>query len=138
MVITRNIDLRTKGDCDITDITSQVNESLLGSGLAAGTATISVTHSTAAVTTIEFEPGLLKDFKAMFDRIVPRDIAYDHDSGSGEGNGHAHVRASLVGPSVSVPFENGKLSLGTWQQIVLIDFDNRPRIRRVVFQFVGE
>ncbi len=138
MIVANNIDLRTKGDCDIIDITPKVNEMLRGSRLTAGTATIFVTHSTAAVTTIEFESGLLKDFKAMFDRVAPRDVAYAHDSGSGEGSGHAHVRASLVGPSVSVPFENGKLLLGTWQQIVLIDFDTRPRTRRLVFQFVGE
>ncbi len=138
MVITKSIDLRTKGDCDIIDITPQVSDMLRGSRLAAGTATIFVTHSTAAITTIEFEPDLLKDFKAMFDRIVPTDIAYNHDAGSGEGNGHAHVRASLIGPCVSVPFEHGKLLLGTWQQIVLIDFDTRPRTRRVVVQFVGE
>ena len=138
MVITKNIELRMKGDCDIVDITPEVNEFLRGSMLEAGTATVFVAHSTAAVTTIEFDAGLLKDFKAMFDRVVPMDVAYDHDSGSGEGNGHAHVRASLIGPSVSVPFENGKLLLGTWQNIVLIDFDNRPRTRRVVFQFVGE
>lgn len=138
MVITKKIQVRTKGDCDIIDITREVTDLLRGSGLTAGTATMFVAHSTASLTTIECEPGLLKDFKAMFDRVAPRDLAYNHDLGSGEGNGHAHVRASLVGPSVSVPFENGRLLLGTWQQIVLIDFDTRPRTRQVVFQFVGE
>lgn len=138
MVITKKIEVRTRGDCDIVDITPEVTELLRGSGLTAGTATVFAAHSTAALTTIECEPGLIKDFKAMFDRIAPKGLAYNHDLGSGEGNGQAHIRASLIGPSISVPFDNRKLLLGTWQQIVLIDFDTRPRTRRVVFQFVGE
>ncbi len=138
MVITKRIDLRTKGDCDIVDITQRVADSLSESGLTEGTATIFVAHSTASVTAIEYEPGLVKDFRSLFERLAPKGYAYEHDRGSGEGNGHAHVRASLLGPSLTVPVDKGRLSLGAWQQIVVIDFDNRPRSRQVVLQFVGD
>jgi secondary thiamine-phosphate synthase enzyme len=138
VVITKRIRLQTKGDCDVVDITRQVAESLSMSGLKAGTTTVFVAHSTAAITTIECEPGLIKDFKALFERLAPQVSAYEHDTGATEGNGHAHVRASLLGPTLTVPFDGGTLLLGTWQQIVLVDFDNRPRTRQVVLQFAGE
>jgi secondary thiamine-phosphate synthase enzyme len=138
VVVTKRIRLHTKGSCDIVDITRQVAESLSVSGLKAGTATVFIAHSTAGITITEYEPGLVKDLKALFERLAPRGGVYEHDSGAREGNGHAHVLASLVGPTLSVPFDEGRLLLGTWQQIVLVDFDNRPRTRQVVLQFAGE
>lgn len=138
MVITRKIRLQTNGNCDIVDITRQVADSLSASGLKAGTATVFVAHSTAGVTTTEYEPGLVKDLKALFERLAPQRGVYQHDRGASDGNGHAHIQASLLGPALSVPFDGGTLLLGTWQQIVLVDFDNRPRARQVLFQFVGE
>jgi secondary thiamine-phosphate synthase enzyme len=138
MIITKTLHLNTKGSTDIVDITGEVERGLTGSKLKDGSVTVFVAHSTAAVTAIECEPGLLEDFRKAWERIVPRDISYSHDSGLGEGNGYSHVRASILGPSLSVPFTGGKLALGTWQQIVIVDFDNRPRSRTVVLQFVGE
>lgn len=138
MVNSAKLSVQTRGDTDIIDITPDIKKNLKDSNLQAGVVTVFVAHSTAAITVIEEEPGLIKDFKSMFERLAPRDIPYSHDSGIGEGNGYAHVRASLVGPSIAVPFAARELSLGTWQQIVLVDFDNRPRIRQIVMQFVGE
>ena len=138
MVVTKRLHLQTKGNTDIIDITDQVARELASSKLTAGVVTVFVAHSTAGITTIECEPGLIKDFEVLFERLAPEDVPYEHDNGSGEGNGHAHVRASLLGQSLAVPFSAGKLSLGTWQQIVLIDFDNRPRSRQVVLQIMGE
>jgi secondary thiamine-phosphate synthase enzyme len=109
------------------------------SGLQRGVVTVFVVGSTAAVTTVEYEPGLVEDdLAAAFERLAPKDIDYAHNERWGDGNGYAHVRASLIGPSLAVPFVEGKLVCGTWQQIVLVDFDNRPRSRRVVVQMVGE
>lgn len=107
------------------------------SGVVAGTATVFVVGSTAAVTTVEYEPGLVGDLKDALERLVPRDHAYAHNRG-GDDNGHAHVRASVVGPSVSIPVLSGALATGTWQQVVLLDFDTRPRSREVIIQVVGE
>jgi secondary thiamine-phosphate synthase enzyme len=138
MVITKRISLRTDGNCDITDITGQVASELSDCGLAAGTVTIFVAGSTAGLSTIEYEPGLVADLKNTWQRLVPANIGYQHDSRWGDGNGFAHVRASLLGPSLVVPFQDKHLILGTWQQIVLVDFDNRPRSRQVIMQFMGE
>ena len=138
MVITRRISLETKGECDIIDITPQVGEQLTDSGIDSGTITVFVTGSTAGVTTIEFEPGLLADFEAMWERVVPRNIPYQHNLRWGDGNGYSHIRASLLGSSLVVPFHNQKLALGTWQQIGLVDFDNRPRSRQLVLQIMGD
>lgn len=138
MVITRKLHFETRGNTDIIDISREVEKALKETDLNAGLVTVFVTHSTAGITAIECESGLLKDFKAMFERLMPRGMAYSHDSGTGEGNGFSHVRASLLGPSVSVPFSEGRLVLGTWQQIVLVDFDNRPRSRTVFVQVMGE
>ncbi len=138
MVVTRKISLSTKGECDIVDITPQVAEQLSRSGLDNGTVTIFVAGSTAGVTTIEFEPGLVSDLQELWQRIAPQGITYNHDRRWGDGNGYAHVRASLLGASLVVPFSNKRLSLGTWQQIVLVDFDNRPRSREVVLQITGD
>lgn len=138
MVASKTIRLSTKGNCDIVDITSEVATEVSSSGIANGTLTVFVTGSTAGVTTVEFEPGLLADLKDMWGRLVPQNIAYQHDRAWGDGNGHSHVRASLLGASLVVPFVNKKMALGTWQQIVVVDFDNRPRSREIVIQLLGE
>ena len=138
MVVTKKIRLSTKGECDIVDITPQVSEQLSQSGIDNGTVTIFVVGSTAGVTTIEFEPGLISDLQELWQRIAPKGITYNHDRRWGDGNGYAHVRASLLGASLVVPFSDKRLSLGTWQQIVLVDFDNRPRSRQVILQIMGE
>ncbi len=138
MVVTKSISLQTKGECDIIDITPQVAQQLAETDINNGTATLFVAGSTAGVSTIEFEPGLIADLKSMWERIVPKNITYDHDRRWGDGNGYSHVRASLLGASLVVPFNDKKLTLGTWQQIVLVDFDNRPRSRQVILQIMGE
>jgi len=138
MVITKNVSLQTKGECDIVDITPQVQQQLSETGIKDGTVTVFITGSTAGVTTIENEPGLIVDFKAMWERVIPKNIEYRHDRAWGEGNGYSHVRASLLGVSLVVPFHNKRLALGTWQQIVVVDFDNRPRSRQVLLQVMGE
>jgi secondary thiamine-phosphate synthase enzyme len=138
MVVTRKISLQTKGDGDIIDLTSQVEQQLAEAGVNSGTVTLFIPSSTAGITTIEYESGLLADFPAMWERLIPKNLPYRHDRAWGEGNGYAHVRASLLGASLVVPFNNQKLALGTWQQIVLVDFDNRPRSRQVILQIMGE
>ncbi|MDZ7343674.1 MAG: secondary thiamine-phosphate synthase enzyme YjbQ [candidate division KSB1 bacterium] len=137
-VKTERISFSTKGFTDIHDITPQVRTALKKAGLQNGSVTVFVSGSTAGVTTIEYEPGLLKDLPTAFEKIAPMGIRYHHDDTWGDGNGYAHVRAALLGASVVVPFENGTLLLGTWQQIVLVDFDNRARRREVILQFIGD
>lgn len=136
----RTLSLRvpTKGHCHVVDITSEVKAFVDGSGLHDGTATVFVTGSTAGLTTVEFEPGLVQDLEELFDRIAPEGARYHHEERWHDGNGHSHVRASLLGPSLVVPFAGGKLLLGTWQQVVLIDFDNRSRTRDLVVTLAGE
>lgn len=138
MVVTREISLKTGGECDTIDITQHIEKEISGSGISAGVVTIFVAGSTAGVTTTEFESGVLADLKDMWERIIPRTIDYAHNRRWGDGNGYSHVRASLLGASLNVPFRNSRLITGTWQQIVLVDFDNRPRSRKVVLQIVGE
>lgn len=138
MVTTKKIGLQTKGNCDIIDITPQLEQQLAQTDMSDGIVTLFVSGSTASVSTIEYESGLLSDFKDMWERNIPKDIPYKHDSAWGEGNGYSHVRASLLGASLVIPFSNKKLALGTWQQIVLVDFDNRPRSRQIVVQIIGE
>ena len=138
MVISKRIRLQTEGHCDIVDITSRVVKEVAGSDVSNGTVTLFVVGSTAGVTTIEFESGLIDDFKNMWERIIPRSITYNHNRAWGDGNGHSHIRASTLGPSITIPFSNKVLSLGTWQQIVLIDFDNRSRSREIALQIIGE
>ena len=138
MVVTKKVSLQSKGNCDIIDITSQVEKQVAETGINSGTATVFVTGSTAGVSTIEFESGLLSDFKGMWERNVPQNIPYDHDRRWGEGNGYSHVRASLLGASLVIPFNDKRLALGAWQQIVLVDFDNRPRSRQIILQIMGE
>ena len=137
-VTSKTIRLSSKGNCDIVDITSEVAREVSDAGISNGTATVFITGSTAGVTTIEFEPGLVADFKDMWERVIPRNIPYQHDRAWGDGNGHSHVRASLLGPSLTVPFMHKKMALGTWQQIIVIDFDNRPRYREIALQLLGE
>ena len=137
MVITGSIALQTKGHSDIIDITPQVELQIAEAGISDGTVTAFVVGSTAGISTIEFEPGLISDFKNMWERNIPQNAPYNHDHG-GEGNGYSHVRASLLGASLVVPFNNKRLVLGTWQQIVLVDFDNRPRSRQIILQLMGE
>jgi len=137
-VVTKDITLQSKGNCDIIDITPQVTKNVEESGVNSGIVTLFIVGSTAGITTIEYEPNLLSDFKSMWDRLIPQNISYEHNRTWGEGNGHSHVRASVLGASLVIPFANKRLTLGTWQQIVFVDFDNRPRSRRVVLQIMGE
>ena len=137
-VSTQYLNFPTKGDADIIDITKEVSGALLKSKLTDGVVTVFAPGATGAVTTIEYESGLVSDFKAMLERIVPQGIEYMHNLKWGDGNGHSHIRASLLGPSLSVPFAGGTMMLGTWQQIIFIDLDNRPRNRELIVQIVGE
>jgi secondary thiamine-phosphate synthase enzyme len=136
-VISKTIQLSSKGQDDVIDITKQVSNVVKDSNIENGTVTIFVAGSTAAVTTIEYEPGLINDFPEMLSRIIPKNIEYEHDNTWHDGNGHSHVRASLVGPSLTVPIINGKLTLGTWQQIVLLEMDTRPRNRNLILQIMS-
>ncbi len=137
-VATFSIQLSSAGHADMYDITSEVAERVQQSGLKEGTATIFTASSTSAITTIEFESGALSDLRRLFDEIAAPDRSYAHNARWGDGNGHSHVRAALLGPSLTVPFAAGKLTLGTWQQIVFVDFDNRARQRELVVQLIGE
>ena len=138
MVVSKRIGLQTKGHCDIIDITTEVEQQLAETGIRNGTVTLFVSGSTAGISTIEFESGLLSDFQSMWERNIPKDIPYNHDRRWGDGNGYSHIRASLLGASLVIPFDDKKLALGTWQQIVLVDFDNRPRSRQIILQIMGE
>lgn len=138
MVVTREFTLSSRGNCDIMDVTHHVAQAVRESGVVNGTVTVFISGSTAGVTTVEYESGLVADLEALFERLAPRGIDYRHDLRWGDGNGHAHVRASLLGASLVVPISGGSLTLGTWQQVVVIDFDNRPRRRTVVLQIMGE
>ncbi|MCS7140891.1 MAG: secondary thiamine-phosphate synthase enzyme YjbQ [Candidatus Nitrosocaldus sp.] len=137
-IITRVMSIRTKGEGDMLDISEHVSRAVKESGLRSGIVTLFVKGSTAALTTIEYEPGLLKDFPEMLERVAPRGIEYEHEKAWHDGNGHSHVRASLIGPSITIPFVDGRLTLGTWQQVVLIELDVRSRERSVVMQIIGE
>ena len=138
MVVTESLELETRGHADMHDITGAVAERVESSGVRAGIVTVFCPGSTGGITTIEYEPGALSDLERLFDEIVPPDREYAHNQRWGDGNGHSHVRAALLGPSVTVPFREARLLLGTWQQIVFIDFDNRPRSRTLVVQILGE
>ena len=137
-VVTKVVQLRSSKENDIIDVTKQTSNALRESGLNNGIINVFVAGSTAAITTIEYEPGLRHDFPKMLSRIAPKDIQYRHDETWHDGNGHSHVRASLVGPSLTVPFSNGALILGTWQQIVMLEMDTRPRERVLTIQILGE
>ena len=138
MVLTKQISLSTQGDGQMIDITDQVARHVHDSGLKNGTVTLFTPGSTGGLTTIEYESGVVHDLQQMFDRIAPPDLDYRHNLRWGDGNGHAHVRHALLGPSLTIPFVDGRLTLGTWQQVIFVDFDNRPRARSVVVQIMGE
>jgi secondary thiamine-phosphate synthase enzyme len=133
-----SIQFRTRGNGDVVDITPEVAETVRASGLAAGIVTLFSPSATSALTTIEYEAGCIQDLQRLFDELAPPERDYSHNARWGDGNGHSHVRAALLGPSLTVPFSAGRLALGTWQQIVFVDFDNRPRRRELVAQLIGE
>ena len=137
-VSTITVQIKSRGENDIIDITDQASKAVKESKTENGIVTVFAVGSTAAITTIEYEPGLKSDFPNMLSRIAPKDIQYRHDNTWHDGNGHSHVRASLLGPSLTIPFIEGNLTLGRWQQIVLIEMDTTPRDRRVVLQVMGE
>lgn len=139
MVKTQQIEVRTQGNTHVVDLTNEVARALAGSGLRDGVATLFNVGSTAGLTTTEFEPGLVNhDLKAAFERLAPEGARYEHEQTWHDDNGHSHVRASLLGPSLSVPFTAGRLALGTWQQIILVDFDTRARTRTIICQMIGQ
>lgn len=138
MVITKKIQVSTHGNSEVLDLTPHAVKAVAESGVSAGTATFFVIGSTAAITTTEYEPGLVNhDIKAAFEKIAPRNARYEHQETWHDDNGHSHICASLLGPSLTVPIVDGKLTLGTWQQIILIDFDTRSRSRHVICQIIG-
>jgi secondary thiamine-phosphate synthase enzyme len=137
-VITKTAQIETRGENDLINITGQTSKALEESKLQDGIVTVFISGSTAAITTIEYEPGLKQDFPRMLSRIVPTNIEYQHDNTWHDGNGHSHIKASLIGPSMTIPFKDGNLMLGTWQQIVLLETDTRPRQRKIILQIIGE
>ena len=137
-VVSDTIEMHTEGEGDMIDMTSQLSDIVKESKIKNGTVTIFVSGSTAAVTTIEYESGLIHDFPVMLSRIVPKDIEYEHDNTWHNGNGHSHVRSSLIGPSITIPIIHSKLTLGTWQQVVLLEMDTRSRNRTIILQIMGK
>ncbi len=137
-VITDTITFSTRGNGQVIDITNSVRSCLQNSKLESGILTVFVPGATAGVTTIEFESGAVQDMQSAIERLIPQDINYRHNARWHDGNGHSHVRAAFIGPDITVPFQKRELLLGTWQQIVFVDFDNRPRNRRVIIQILGE
>jgi secondary thiamine-phosphate synthase enzyme len=137
-ILTESLHMTTRGYGDMKDITGQVAELVTDHGLKDGTVTVFVPGATGGVTTIEYEGGLVEDFAELMERLAPSRVPYHHDKRWGDGNGFSHIRASLLGPSLTVPFSQGRLTLGTWQQIVFVDFDNRSRSRQLVVQIMGE
>jgi secondary thiamine-phosphate synthase enzyme len=138
MIETESIELKTRGNADMHDLTREVKACVERAGLRRGTVTLFTPSSTSSLTTIEFESGALEDLRRALDQIAPPTADYKHNLRWGDGNGHAHLRAALLGPSLAVPVVEGQLTLGTWQQIVFIDFDNRPRQRRIIVQISGD
>ncbi len=136
-IATSRLQVHSEGENDIIDLTPQLAERVLKSGLREGFVNVFVSGSTGAVTTIEYEDGLRKDFPAMLERVAPKNIGYDHEKRWHDGNGHSHVRASLIGSSLTVPFQDSRLLLGTWQQVVFIELDVHSRKREIVLQIIG-
>jgi len=134
----RQVFVQTTGKTDIVDLTPQVSEELGETAIRNGTVNLFIPGSTAALTTIEYERGVINDLRKAIDRIAPEDMYYEHNERWGDGNGYSHVRAALIGPSLTLPVIEGRMVLGTWQQIVLLDFDNSPRERRILVQITGE
>jgi secondary thiamine-phosphate synthase enzyme len=137
-VKTKQLSIHTRGEGDILDVTGAVAEAVVETKLKNGIVTVFVPGSTGALTTIEYEPGLLKDFPNLLERVAPKNLAYEHEKRWHDGNGHSHVRASLIGPGLTVPFSNGRLTLGTWQQIIFMELDVRSRARNLILQIMGE
>jgi secondary thiamine-phosphate synthase enzyme len=135
---TKKITENSAGFCDIIDITAKVKEDIERENIRSGLASLFVSGSTAALTSIEYEPGLIQDLKEFIEKYIPSDRRYHHDDRWNDDNGFSHLRASLFGPSLTIPIANGRLCLGTWQQVILLDFDNRPRTREIVVQIIGE
>lgn len=135
---TKKLSEQTSGSCDIIDITAKVREQIEQEKIDCGVVTLFVSGSTAALTTVEYEAGLIRDLKEFVEQLIPSDRRYHHDDRWGDNNGFSHLRAALFGPSLAIPIEKGHPLLGTWQQIVLLDFDNRPRTREIIIQLVGE
>jgi len=137
-VTTKSIKIQSKGENDIIDITNKISTKIQESSIVNGAVTVFVTGSTGALTTIEYEPGLLKDFPDMLSRIAPDDLNYEHEQMWHDGNGRSHIKASLIGPSITIPFNDGIMLLGTWQQIVFVELDTRRREREIVLQIIGD
>jgi secondary thiamine-phosphate synthase enzyme len=138
MVRTSEISFQTSGPGDMIDITARMNQTVIESGITSGTITAFAPGATTGITTIEYEPGLIEDFPALMEKLAPSDVAYEHDNTWHDGNGFSHLRSALIGPDITVPFVAGKMTLGTWQQVIFCEFDNRPRQRTVVLQIIGE
>lgn len=137
-IITRYLEFATQGGCECRNLTEDITSILSETKLACGTATLFVPGATGAITTVEFEPGLLQDLQTMWEHLIPSSSIYQHNRAWGDGNGHSHLRAALIGPSLTIPVVEHQLTLGTWQQVVFLDFDTHPRTRRLVLQFMGE
>jgi secondary thiamine-phosphate synthase enzyme len=135
---TDTVTLKSEGNCHLVECSARLQEIVRKSGVRQGMLCAFVFGSTAGLTTIEFEPGLEHDMKEMFERLIPRDMRYEHEERWHDDNGHSHVRASLLGPSIAIPIDNAQLTLGTWQQVVMIDFDTRPRARELRVTVIGE
>lgn len=137
-VVTQNITLNTQGNPDLINITEEIENILNSTEFKKGSVIVFVVGSTAAITTFEYEPGMIKDMQELYEKLIPKNKHYAHDDTWGDSNGFSHLRAALQGPSLVIPFDNGKLLLGKWQQVVLAEFDNRPRRRQIVIQIIGE
>lgn len=138
MIVASSVTVESKGNGEVINITPDVKTCLSKSGVNNGSVTIFISGSTAAITTIEYEPGLISDFGHFWEQLLPANLLYQHNQKWQDGNGHSHLRASLLGPSLVIPVVNGRITLGTWQQVVVIDFDNKPRKREIVVQIFGE
>ena len=138
MVKSDEIRLKTKGDGDLIDITDSIARAVKESGISSGIVTVFVPGSTAGLTTIEYEPGLLKDFPKLMEKMIPSNKTYHHDETWHDGNGFSHLRSAIIGTDITVPFENGQLTLGTWQQVTFCEFDNRARSRTIVCKIMGD
>jgi len=135
---THSIEINTKGNCQLTDITEKVQSVITSNRFVEGNVSLFAIGSTTGITTIEYEPGLIKDYPAFFEKIIPSNVSYHHDQTWHDGNGHSHLRSALQKTSFSVPFKDGNLLLGTWQQIIFVDFDNRARSRKIIVQIIGK
>ncbi len=138
MIINERIDLQTQGNADVLDFTSQVIHIIDERNFTSGIVTIFTPSSTSAITTLEYESGCVSDLRRLFDEIIEPGRHYAHNARWGDGNGHSHVRAALLRPSITIPIIEGRMTLGTWQQLIFVDFDNRPRQRSLVIQLIGE